>query len=188
MRPATFIVAALLLACVALPGRADDGGWVTVAPEGLGFTALFPAAPALTEKSSTTSHSYIWVAKTPDETVTVLAGVTDYTVRIDAKKELALDEKNFLSATGASSTLDKTHEFPGPGKKSLPALTFHFKREGDSGKSMVVVDRDTAYQVVVLVKDGHDGSVESDRFFDAFKLIPRKKPAPAPAAAPAPKP
>jgi hypothetical protein len=155
-----------------------DTGWVTVAPDDAGFSAEFPVTPVRQVQPGKGYSTTLWLAKSSDGNLMVLAGVTDYWSHIDTDQELELDQKNFLSAVGGTATSSQRDTFPGP-KAKLPSVVFEFSVPGSwNGRSRVVVDGDTAYQTVVMWRPAYDASAALELFEKSFTLLPRVRPAP----------
>ncbi len=181
-------LAAAALLALPLLATADDSGWVTTAPDNAGYTAEFPATPAYQKQEPPHVTSHIWQAKSSDENVMVLVGVTDYWEDIDTDEELRLDQKNFLDAIGGTASTSSRETFPGAKKGvSLPSQVFDFSTaSGWNGRSRVIKDGNTVWQYAILWKQGYDGSAALELFEKSFKLVPRVRPAPPPEPTPAP--
>lgn len=174
------VFSAALALSLPLLASADDSGWVTTAPDNAGYSAEFPATPAYQKQEPPHVTSYIWQAKSSDENVLVLVGVTDYWEDIDTDEELRLDQKNFLDAIGGTATTSDRDRFPGASKgASLPSQVFDFSTaSGWNGRSRVIKDGNTVWQYAILWKQGYDGSAVLELFEKSFKLVPRVRPAP----------
>jgi hypothetical protein len=179
------ITTALLLLAPLLAGA--DTGWVTSAPDNAGFSAEFPVPPSPQVQPGQGYTTSMWIAKSADENVLVLTGVTDYWADIDTEQELVLDQKNFLSSVGGTASSSKRDTYPGSKRKTqLPSVVFDFSTtSGWNGRSRVIKDGNTVYQTAVMWRQGYDASAALELFEKTFKLLPRKRPSP-PAATAAP--
>lgn len=142
--------------------------WFKFGPEDGSFSVLMPSQPTKQDENKDTSlgtiHSQIWLVK--DQGAIYLAGITDYPVDVDPKKELVLDRINFLKAVNA--TFDKESEITLSGH---PGLEFTGSSENYDFFSRVYMDGNRrVYQVVAGYPKGGDHNL-SGKFLDSFEIL-----------------
>jgi hypothetical protein len=156
-------------ASVPYPAAAVSAQWVTVAPQESGFSALFPATPEFRHITSKPKvDTKIWI--NDNGKVLSLIGVTDYDAHIDSERELELDVKNFLTSDGGTLKSQKRMTFSKAPDGPLPAVEFTFTDAAGAGESLVVVSGDRTYQLVVRAHNGYDGSVDTARVINSFRI------------------
>jgi len=155
--------------------------WGVVEPDDGGFTAQMPGEPQLSTDYKPNVATYTWIAK-PDDLVLAVVGVTDYYAPVDVKQELEQGQKSFLKEVKGQSDSRTLEKFPGPKGKKLPSVLFTFHTQGGwTGKSRIIVDKDTTFQTVLMWRRLRDGASLVSRFEGSFRLLPRTKP-PIPSA------
>jgi hypothetical protein len=175
----TLLTASCLLMAVAASFAAYP--WGVVEPEDGGFTTQMPGEPQLSTDYKPNVATYTWIAK-PDDLILAVVGVTDYYSPVDVNKELEQGEKSFLKEVKGQSDSRTIEKFPGPKGKKLPSSLFTFHTQGGwTGKSRIIVDKDTAFQTVLMWRRMRDGAALVSRFEGSFRLLPRTKP-PIPSA------
>jgi hypothetical protein len=154
---------------VLLAATEASAQWATVAPPDGGFTAvlpgkaefrLLPAKPKVVTK--------VWLVH--DAKLFSLIGVTDYDAHIDTERELELDVKNFLTSDGGTLKAQQRLTFSKAPDGPLPAVEFTFTDAAGPGRSLVVVSGDRAYQVVVRAENGYNGTADTARIINSFRI------------------
>ena len=149
--------------------------WGVLTPDNGGFSVQVPGEPQHAEKRDAGVHAQSWVVNAGN--VIVLAGVSDYDVPLDPKQALHNDELSFLREVQGHSDSRKAGSFRGASGRKLPSSVFTFHTDsGWQGKSRIVLDGKSSYQIVVMWKRMLDGAAVAPRVESSFKLLPRQLP------------
>lgn len=165
------IPASLFLIAVAVTAAAqttEQTGWVEFAPEGGGFSMLFPTAPveAIKEKPTYTLHSFTTTAGR----ATYVASYTDYKeVKGDPAAFLISNRDRFI--TGLQATLISSREITLDGHTGLE---FTSENPAANIKSQLFLVGKRLFQTATVVFKDVDQTRYVDRFFGSFKFAADK--------------
>ena len=148
--------------------KTESTGWVEFAPEGGGFSMLFPTAPVETVKTKPnyTLHSFTTTAGR----ATYVASYTDY-------QELKSDPATFLTANrdklikGLEATLIASREITLDGHTGLE---FTSENPAANIKSQLFLVGKRLFQTATVVFKDVDQTRYVDRFFGSFKFATDK--------------
>lgn len=152
----------------ALAARPAQAAWTRVSPPEGGFSVSFPAPAEKQVVKKEHTVTQIWLVRT--DGLTALAGVTDYDVHIDTERELTLDMQNFLKAMEGTVGSQKRGKFTRTPAGALPSLDFTFVTSEWTGESIIVVDGDRAYQLVVMGRKGQDRRADIAHVLNSYKI------------------
>ena len=158
----------IAIAATAAAQTAEQTGWVEFAPEGGGFSMLFPTAPveAIKEKPTYTLHSFT----TTSGRATYVASYTDY-------QEIKGDPATFLTANrdrfikGLQATLISSREITLDGHTGLE---FTGENPAANLKSQLFLVGKRLFQTATVVFKDVDQTQYVDRFFESFKFTADK--------------
>lgn len=159
----------MTIAAAAAAQTTEQTGWVEFAPEGGGFSMLFPIAPVETikEKPTYTLHSFT----TTSGRATYVASYTDY-------KEVKGDRAAFLTANrdrfikGLQATLISSREITLDGHTGLE---FTSENPAANIKSQLFLVGKRLFQTATVVFKDVDQTRYVDRFFASFKFATNKQ-------------
>jgi len=161
------IVLVTLLHNVSAQKTVGELNWVTLAPEGAGFSVLLPAAATerVDEKASYTIHTYTLVVGR----ATYVASYSDYKPgKLDPKTALIANRDKFnkaLQATMTSSREITLNDYTG--------IEFTSETPAHNVRSQIFLIGNRMFQTVALVYKDVDETRNVDRFFDSFKFTPK---------------
>lgn len=158
----------LLVALSSARAQADPQGWVTFAPDGAGFSVLFPSQPVETinKKTAYTLHSFTVTANR----ATYVASYTDY-------EEIKLKDPEFLIANrdrfnkGLQATLVSSREITVDAHKGLEFVS---ENPAANIKSQIFLVGNRLFQTATVVFKDTDQTEWTDKFFASFKFAPQK--------------
>ena len=169
----TFLSCVLLLLIATTVAAQTDptGGWIEFAPEGGGFSALFPSKPVenVNQKPAFTLHSFTATAGR----ATYVASYTDY-------EQVKLEPAAFLNANrdrfnkGMQAALISSREITLDGHTGLE---FTSENPAANIKSQMFLVGKRLFQTATVVFKDVDETRYVDRFFGSFKFT---KPATTP--------
>jgi hypothetical protein len=156
------LVAAL---CSNVPAQEEPPGWITLAPEGAGFSVLLPgkATESVTKKTSFTLHSFnVTVGR-----ATYMASYSDYVPgKLDPATALTANRDKFNKSLQA--TLVSSREITVDGHTGIE---FTSETPAANVKSQLFLIGDRMYQTVAFVFRDVDETRNVNRFFDSFRLM-----------------
>lgn len=160
----SFSLLVLLALCINLPAQEEPPGWVTLAPEGAGFSVLVPgkAVETVDKKNSFTLHSFnVTVGR-----ATYIASYSDYLPgKLDPATALTANRDKFNKSLQA--TLISNREISIDGH---PGIEFTSETPAANVKSQLFLIGNRMYQTVTFVFRDVDETRNVNRFFDSFKL------------------
>jgi hypothetical protein len=164
MHKLIFSLLVLLALCINMPAQEEPPGWVTLAPEGAGFSVLFPgkAVETVEKKNSFTLHSFnLTVGR-----ATYIASYSDYLPgKIDPATALTANRDKFNKSLQA--TLVSSREITINGHTGIE---FTSETPAADVKSQLFLIGSRMYQTVTFVFRDVDETRNVSRFFDSFKL------------------
>ena len=167
MRILSFSLLVLLTLCSNVPAQTDPSGWITLAPEGAGFSVLFPgsANETVNKKTSFTLHSFnVTVGR-----ATYVASYSDYLPgKLDPATALTANRDKFLKSLEA--TLVTSREITIDGHTGIE---FTAETPAANVKSQLFLIGNRMYQMVSFVFRDVDETTNVNRFFDSFKFTPK---------------
>ena len=167
MRIYSFSLLVLLTLCSNVPAQTDPSGWITLAPEGAGFSVLFPgnANETVNKKNSFTLHSFNVTAGR----ATYVASYSDYLPgKLDPATALTANRDKFLKSLEA--TLVTSREITTDGHTGIE---FTGETPAANVKSQLFLIGNRMYQMVTFVFRDVDETTNVNRFFDSFKFTPK---------------
>jgi hypothetical protein len=161
----SFSLLVLFALCINLPAQEEPPGWVTLAPEGAGFSVLFPgkAVETVDKKNSVTLHSFnITVGR-----ATYIASYSDYLPgKLDPATALTANRDKFNKSLQA--TLISNREITIDGHTGIE---FTSETPAANVKSQLFLIGNRMFQTVAFVFRDVDETRNVNRFFDSFKLL-----------------
>ncbi len=154
----------LLTGVAAQTAQTDPPGWIRFAPEGGGFSILFPSQPVETinNKTAYTLHSFTTTANR----ATYVASYTDY-------EEVKLKPAEFLAANrdrfnkGLQATLISSREITVDGHTGLEFVS---ENPAANIKSQLFLIGTRLFQTATVVFKDTDQTEWVDKFFASFKF------------------
>ena len=150
------------------PAQSEPLSWVTLAPEGAGFSILVPAKAVETidKRRSYTMHTFnITVGK-----ATYAATYSDYEPgKLDPATALTANRDRFLK--GLQATLISSREITVSGRNGIE---FTSETPAANVKSQMFLVGDRMFQMVTFVFKDVDETRNTDRFFESLKFAPPK--------------
>lgn len=165
-----FSLLVLLALCCNVPAQTDPSGWITLAPEGAGFSVLFPgdANETVDKKTSFTLHSFNITAGR----ATYIASYSDYVPgKLKAATALTANRDKFNKSLQA--TLVSSREITIDGHSGIE---FTSETPAANVKSQMFLIGNRMYQTVAFVFRDVDETRNVNRFFDSFKFTAAPKP------------
>jgi len=158
----------LVALCNNTPAQEDASGWITLAPEGAGFSVLFPgkANETVDKKTSFTLHSFnLTVGR-----ATYIASYSDYLPgKLDPATALTANRDKFNKSLQA--TLISNREITIDGHTGIE---FTSETPAANVKSQLFLIGNRMYQAVAFVFRDVDETRNVNRFFDSFKLTTKQ--------------
>jgi hypothetical protein len=146
------------------PAQTEQAPWVTLAPEGAGFSVSFPNKPTETtdKKTSFTLHSFnITVGR-----ATYIASYSDYLPgKLNPATALTANRDKFNKSLQA--TLISSREITLDGKSGIE---FTSETPAANVKSQLFLVGNRMFQTVAFVFRDVDETKNVDRFFESFKF------------------
>lgn len=162
-----------------VPAQTVPPGWVTLAPEGAGFSVLFPgkAVETIKQKSSFTLHSFSVVAGR----ATYVASYSDYVAgKLDPTTALTTNRDKFIQSL--QGKLISSREITIDGHTGID---FTSETPAANVRSQLFLIENRMFQTVAFVYKDADQTDYVNRFFDSFRFT---KPTAQPQATPLPSP
>lgn len=158
----------LVALCNNTPAQEDPSGWITLAPEGAGFSVLFPgkANETVDKKTSFTLHSFnLTVGR-----ATYIASYSDYLPgKLDPATALTANRDKFNKSLQA--TLISNREITIDGHTGIE---FTSETPAANVRSQLFLIGNRMYQTVAFVFRDVDETRNVNRFFDSFKLTTKQ--------------
>ena len=170
MRKLSFSLLVLFALFVNTPAQSDPSGWITLAPEGAGFSVLFPskATESFDTKSSYTLHTFNVTAGR----ATYVASYSDYLPgKLKPDTALTANRDKFLKSLGAKLVTNREITIDGH-----TGIEFTAETPAANVKSQLFLVGNRMYQTVAFVFRDVDETRNVDRFFESFKFVPAVKP------------
>ena len=148
--------------------KTDQTGWEEFAPEGGGFTILFPTQPieATTAKTNYTLHSFTSVAGRG----TYVASYADYKqIKLEPAVFLISNRDRFIKSMQA--TLVSNREITINGHTGIE---FTSVNSAANIRSQLFLVENRLFQTVTMILKDVDQTTYVNRFFDSFKLTTQK--------------
>jgi len=149
------------------PAQTEPPGWITLAPEGAGFSVFFPGKPNETvdKKTSFTLHSFNFTAGR----ATYIASYSDYLPgKLVPATALTANRDKFNKSLQA--TLVSSREITIDGHTGIE---FTSETPAANVKSQLFLIGNRMYQTVAFVFRDADETTNVNRFFDSFKFTPQ---------------
>ena len=165
MRKLCFSLLVLLTLVSNLPAQTDQSGWITLAPEGAGFSILVPgkATESTSKKKSFTLYSFNVTAGR----ATYIASYSDYVPgKLDPATALTDNRDKFNQSLQAKLVSSRDITLDGH-----TGLEFTSETPAANVKSQLFVVGNRLYQTVTFVFRDVDETKNVDRFFESFKFI-----------------
>ncbi len=166
MRNLIFSLLVLPTLLFTAPAQSDLPPWVTLAPEGAGFSILVPAKAVETiqKKRSFTMHSFtVTVGR-----ATYVASYSDYQPgKLDPTTALTDNRDRFNKSLQA--TLVSTREITIGGNNGIE---FTSETPAANVKSQIFIVGNRVFQMATFVFKDVDETRNVNRFFESFKLAP----------------
>jgi hypothetical protein len=151
------------------PSKVDTGGWVTFNSDEGHFSVLVPETP--TDKAETVDSAngpyttHLFVVK--DTTSVYLIGYVDYdpSFNFNRQAELEANRDNFVKGINARLVSTRPRIING-----YSAIEFTAETDDRVFKSRVYMVGRRPYQIVIGSPKDMDDSVNTNRFFNSFKV------------------
>lgn len=150
---------------------ANNGGWTKFTSEKGRFSVLMPGVPEDKVETTPSEHgpytTHLFILRQQGNVF--LIGWVDYdpSFNFNRQAELEMNRDNFVK--GVNATLLDTRSLTIDG---YPALEFSAEVSGRVFRSRVYMVGRRPYQIVIGSQKGVDDSVNVNRFFNSFKVIP----------------
>lgn len=164
MRKLSFSLLVLLALCINTPAQEEPPGWITLAPEGAGFSVMFPgkAVETVDKKTSFMLHSFNLTAGR----ATYIASYSDYLPgKLNPATALTANRDKFNKSLQA--TLISSREITVDGRTGIE---FTCETPAADVKSQLFLIGNRMYQMVAFVFRDVDETRNVNRFFDSFKF------------------
>jgi hypothetical protein len=160
-----FVLSAVITATAQAQSQTDPHGWINFAPEGAGFSILFPTQPVenINKKTAYTLHSFT----TNANRATYVAAYSDY-------EEIKLKPAEFLAANrdrfnkGLQATPISSREITVGGHTGLEFVS---ESPAANIRSQLFLVGNRLYQIVTMVLRDTDQTEWTDKFFASFKFV-----------------
>ena len=169
MRKLIFSLLVLVTLFINVPAQSEPSPWVTLAPEGAGFSVLVPgkAVETIDKKRSYTMHSFTVTAGR----ATYAASYSDYAPgKLDPATALTANRDRFIK--GLQATLITSREIT-VGESN--GIEFTSETPAHNVKSQIFLVENRLFQTVAFVFKDVDETRNVDRFFESFKLAPKNQ-------------
>jgi hypothetical protein len=170
MRRYSFSLLVLLTLYSNVPAQTDPSGWITLAPEGAGFSVLFPgeANETVDKKTSFTLHSFNITAGR----ATYIASYSDYLPgKLNPATALTANRDKFNNSLQATLVSSRDITIDGH-----TGIEFTSETPAANVKSQLFLIGNRMYQTVAFVFKDVDETRNVNRFFDSFRFTPPPKP------------
>jgi hypothetical protein len=164
MRTLSFSLLVLVTLFINTPAQTEPSGWITLAPEGAGFSVLLPnkAVETVDKKASFTLHTFNVTAGR----ATYIASYSDYLPgKLNPATALTANRDKFNKSLQA--TLIATREITVGGHTGID---FTSETPAANVKSQLFLIENRMYQMVAFVFKDVDETRNVDRFFESFKF------------------
>ena len=168
MRKLTLVPLVLLFLLGSATAQNEPSPWVTLAPEGAGFSVSLPAEATerIDKKASYTLHAFTLVVGR----ATYVASYTDYVPgKLDPKTALAANRDKFNKSLQA--TLVSSREITLDGHTGME---FTSETPAADVKSQLFLIGNRMYQIATFVFRDVDETRNVNRFFESFKFTTTK--------------
>lgn len=170
MRHYSFPLLVLLALFINTPAQSEPPGWFTLAPEGAGFSIMFPgkAVETIEKKTSFTLHSFNVTAGR----ATYMASYSDYLPgKLDPATALITNRDKFNKSLGAKLLSSREITIDGHA-----GIEFTGETPAANVRSQLFLIGDRMFQTVAFVFKDVDETRNVDRFFESFKFTNAAKP------------
>ena len=160
-----FVLCVVISAAAQSQSQTDPPGWIKFAPEGAGFSILFPATPveATNKKTSYTLHSFTVAANR----ATYVASYTDYVeVKLKPAEFLIANRDRFNK--GLQATLVSSKEITLDGQTGLEFVS---ENPAANIKSQLFLVGNRLFQTATVTFKDTDQTEWTEKFFASFKFI-----------------
>ena len=167
MHKLSFSLLVLVALFINTPAQDEPPGWITLAPDGAGFSVLFPgkATETVEKKTSSPLHSFNVTAGR----ATYIASYSDYLPgKLDPTTALTANRDKFNKSLQA--TLISSREITVNGHAGIE---FTSETPAANVKSQLFLIGNRMYQTVAFVFRDVDETRNVNRFFDSFKFTPK---------------
>ena len=183
MRRLCFSLLVLIAVFGNLPAQTEPSGWITLAPEGAGFSVLVPgkAVETIKQKSSFTLHSFNVIVGR----ATYIASYSDYIPgKLDPATALTSNRDKFYQSL--QGKLISSREITIDGHTGIE---FTSETPAANVRSQLFLIGNRMYQTVAFVFRDVDETKNVDRFFESFRFTksgeqPHAMPSPSPFPSP----
>jgi hypothetical protein len=160
----TFSLVVLIAAFSHSPAQTEQSPWITLAPEGAGFSVSLPAKPVETidEKSGFTLHSFsVTVGR-----ATYIASYSDYLPgKLDPATALTANRDKFNRSLQAKLIASREITLDGH-----TGIEFTSQTLAAQVRSQLFLIENRVFQTVAFVFRDVDETKSVDRFFESFKF------------------
>jgi hypothetical protein len=165
------------LMSMSLAARQAAQPWVTYAPPSKNFTALFPATPKADHQTMNDGGPITEV----DTYTSIGNGIffVNY-MHLNPKSALTADaalktaQDGMLQSGGAKLMSSNRTDFLRGADDRLPMLEFTGETDTTAVSGRAILDADHVYTLATLCQKGQNCSAAVTRFFNSFKLTPKK--------------
>lgn len=147
------------------PAQTEPAGWITLAPEGAGFSVLLPgkAVETVDKKASYTLHSFNVTAGR----ATYVASFTDYLPgKLDPATALIANRDKFNKRLSAKLVSSREVTVDGH-----TGIEFSSETPAANVKSQLFLIGNRMFQTVAFVFRDVDETKNVTRFFDSFRFV-----------------
>ena len=164
MHKLSFPLLVLFALFINTPAQSDTSGWITLAPEGAGFSVLFPgkATETVEKKNSFTLHSFNVTAGR----ATYIASYSDYLPgKLNSATALTANRDKFIKSLGGTMLASREITIDGH-----TGIEFTSETPAANVKSQLFLIGNRMFQTVAFVFKDVDETRNVDRFFESFKF------------------
>ena len=170
MRKLRFSLLVLLALFINTPAQSDPSGWITLAPEGAGFSVLVPgkAVETINKKASFTLYSFNVTAGR----ATYFASYSDYLPgKLKPATALTSNRDKFNKSLGATPLSSREITVDGHA-----GIEFTSETPAANVRSQLFLIGNRVVQIVAFVFKDVDETKNVNRFFESFKFTPAVTP------------
>ena len=164
LKRSLFSLVAVVLVAVSLNAYQSD--WVTLAPEGAGFSVMLPGKPDEQTNRSDNFTQHLFTLKTAKTIFLATYGDYSPNIKLNPEAELIANRDNFLKSLGA--TLLDSNKISLDGRAGLEFTGVNSQARF---KSRVYLSGNRVHMIVVAVFTGQDDPDNVNRFFASFSFL-----------------